>query len=151
MAKRSKIGFGLRGDTIMLFQETHLQQEGMNNTTQYFTTRGWKCHGVAAEPSNGGSTGGFITLHPTRHLIHHVFDYTKQGNGWTALCLQRQGQDIYIIQIYLRTGETLQSPLNAEFLGQLLHFLSHLQAPFIIGETGKLLQMSLLPPPYLAR
>ena len=87
------------GDAIMMFQETHLQEAGLANTMQYFTTRGWKCHGVAAEPTGtGGSTGGFITLHPTRHLIHHVHDYTKQGNGWTALCMERQGQNIYLIQ-----------------------------------------------------
>ena len=123
-----------KADTILMLQETHLQTDSLDNTMQYFSTRGWKCHGVAAEPTgNGGSTGGFITLHPARHLIHHVHDYTKQGNGWTALCMERQGQNIYLVQLYLRTGETLQSSLNADILGQLLHFLDHLQAPFIVG------------------
>lgn len=73
---------------------------------------------MAAEATgNGGSTGGFA----------------KQGNGWTALAMQRQGIEIYLIQPYLRTGKTLQSPLNAEILGQLLQFLDHLHAPFIVG------------------
>ena len=107
-----------KADTILMLQETHLQTGSLDNTMQYFSTRGWKCHGVAAEPTgNGGSTGGFITLHPARHLIHHVHDYTKQGNGWTALCMERQGQNIYLVQLYLRTGETLQSSLNADILG----------------------------------
>ena len=112
-----------QGDTIMLFQETHLQQKALDTTLQYFTCRGWKCHGVAAEPTGtGGSTGGFLTLHATRHLIHHVHAYTKHGNGWTALAMQRDGLELYLIQLYLRTGEPLQSPLNAELLGQLLQF-----------------------------
>ena len=123
-----------QGDKIMLFQETHLQQKALDTTLQYFHSRGWNCHGVASEPTgNGGSTGGFLTLHATRHLIHHVHTYTKQGNGWTALAMQREGLELYLIQLYLRTGEPLQSPLNAELLGQLLQFLDHLQAPFIIG------------------
>ena len=123
-----------QGDTIMLFQETHLQRKALDTTLQYFNCRGWKCHGVEAEPTgNGGATGGFLTLFATRHLIHHVHTYTKQGNGWTALVMQREGLEIYLIQLYLRTGEPLQSPLNADLLGQLLQFLDHLQAPFIIG------------------
>ena len=47
--------------------------------------------------------------------------------------MQRDGLELYLIQLYLRTGEPLQSPLNAELLGQLLQFLDHLRAPFIIG------------------
>ena len=123
-----------QGDTIMFFQETHLQQKAMETAQQYFTSRGWKTHGVAAEPTgHGGSTGGLLTIHATRHLIHHVHTYTQQGNGWTALALQRDGCEIHLIQLYLKTGESLQSPLNADILGQLLQFLDHLQAPFIIG------------------
>ena len=123
-----------QGDTIMMFQETHLQQKAPDSTLQYFTSRGWKAHRVAAEPTGqGGSTGGFLTLHAARHLIHHVHTFTKQGNGWTALAMQRDGIEIYLIQLYLRTGETLQSPLNAEILAQLLQFLDHLHTPYIIG------------------
>ena len=40
-----------------------------------------------------------------------------------ALGLQRQGTTFFLIQLYLRTGETLQSPLNAGILGHLLAFL----------------------------
>ena len=85
-----------QGDTIMLFQETHL-------------------------------------VHPARHLLHHVHTCTKQGNGWAALRMERQGGDLFLIQVYLKTGESFQSPLNAELLGQLLQFLGHLHSPFIIG------------------
>ena len=50
-----------------------------------------------------------------------------------SIGLQRQGVMIFLVQLYLRTGETLQSPLNAEILAQLLQYLSHLNAPFIVG------------------
>ena len=50
-----------------------------------------------------------------------------------ALGLQRQGTTFFLIQLYLRTGETLQSPLNASILGNLLAFLEQIQAPFIVG------------------
>ena len=62
-----------------------------------------------------------------------TYTCAKQGNGWTALSTQRQGFELHLIQLYFRTGESLQSPLNPELLGQLLQFLDHLQAPFIVG------------------
>lgn len=50
-----------------------------------------------------------------------------------AVGYQRDGLHMAIIQLYLRTGETLQSPLNAEILSNLFGFLEILKAPFIIG------------------
>lgn len=78
-------------------------------------------------------TYGFLVLHGTRHLTHQACAYVKEGNGWQAIGLQRQGITFFLIQLYLRTGETLQSPLNADILSQLLHFLEQLHAPFIVG------------------
>ena len=54
-AKRYRIGS--QGDSIMLFQEAHLQKGGLDNTMQYFTTSGcswqrgihWRVH---RSPSN---------------------------------------------------------------------------------------------------
>ena len=50
-----------------------------------------------------------------------------------AIGLQRQSATIFVIQLYFRTGETLQPPLNAEILSHLLPFLEQLQAPYIVG------------------
>ena len=36
-----------QGDTIMMFQETHLQQKALDTTLQYFISRGWKAHVLA--------------------------------------------------------------------------------------------------------
>ena len=47
--------------------------------------------------------------------------------------MERQGGDFFLIQVNLKTGESFQSPLKVELLGQLLHFLGHLQSPFVIG------------------
>ena len=123
-----------KGEHILLFQETHLGQKKMEEAQQYFNTRGWKSHGLPAEPTGrGGNTGGFLILHGTRHLTHVAHSYIQEGNGWMALGLQRQGTTFFLIQLYLRTGETLQSPLNASILGHLLAFLEQIQAPFIVG------------------
>ena len=40
---------------------------------------------------------------------------------------------IFLIQIYLKTGETLQSHNNSLILSNLMAFLHHLGAPFVIG------------------
>ena len=60
--------------------------------------------------------------------------------AWTPTLHQRRkwwdgrdGVHIAIIQLYLRTGETLQSSLNAEILANLFGFLNTVKAPFIIG------------------
>lgn len=48
------------------------------------TTRGWKAYGIPAHPTGqGGKTGGFLTLHSTRHLTHQAQHYSEAGNGWS--------------------------------------------------------------------
>ena len=119
---------------LVFLQETHMGTKTMETALQYFNTRGWRAYGVAAHPTgNGGTSGGFITLHGQKHLTHHIQTYTQEGNGWTAIGLQRADKLILLIQVYLRTGETLQSPRNADILAQLLNLLDHAHAPFIIG------------------
>ena len=77
----------------------------MDEAHQYFNSRGWRSHGIpATDTGKGGTTGGFLVLH---------------GN--------------FVVQLYQRTGEALQSPLNAEILAELLSYLSQLNALFIVG------------------
>ena len=52
----------------------------------------------------GGNTGGFLALHGTRRLTHLAHSYVKEGNGWMALGVQ-QGTTLFVIQLYVRTGE----------------------------------------------
>ena len=49
----------------------------------------------------------------------------------TTAMMRVEGFSLVLIQIYLRTGETLQSNLNADILSQLF-----------IGKTGRILQKS---------
>ena len=72
-------------------------------------------------------------MHSTRHLTHQAQSFTEAGNGWTSIGLQRDNFQVFIIQIYLRTGETLQSTGNSLILSHLLAYLHHLKAPFIVG------------------
>ena len=123
-----------KGDHLLFLQETHLGPKKLNEAQQYFTARGWKTHGLpAADTGRGGTTGGMLTLHGNRHLTHLDHHYLQEGNGWMSVGLQRQDTMIFIIQLYLRTGETLQSPHNADLLAHLLTYLGHLRAPFIVG------------------
>ena len=75
--------------------------------------------------------GVFLCLYPPHHHLHSLQHFCKEG--WMAVGYQREGLHMAIIQLYLRTGETLQSPLNAEILSNLFAFLELLKAPFIIG------------------
>ena len=123
-----------KGDHLLCLQETHLGDKKLAEVQQYFTARGWKTHGAAAtNTGRGGNTGGFLTLHGPRHITHLDHSYNLDGNGWMSIGLQRQDSMIFIIQLYLKTGETLQSPSNADILGALLNYLSHIRAPFILG------------------
>ena len=75
------------------------------------------------------------------HGVEHTHwqgrnDRRCPGATWyqgQAIGLQRQGITISLIQLYLRTGVTLQPPLNADIMSQLLHFLEQLHAPFVVG------------------
>ena len=115
-------------------QETHLNAQKLQEAQQYFIVRGWKVLGTpATDTGKGGNTGGFLCLHPPHHHIHALQHYDKEGNGWMAIGFQPDDLHIAIIQLYLRSGESLQSPLNADILANLFGFLDTLKAPFIIG------------------
>lgn len=123
-----------KGEHLLFLQEIHLGQKKMEEAQQYFFSRGWRTHGIPAhDTGRGGNTGGFLVLHGSRHLTHLDRSYVKEGTGWMSIGLQRQGMMTFLVQLYLRTGETLQSPLNSEILAQLLAYLAHLNAPFIVG------------------
>ena len=123
-----------KADHLIFLQETHLSDSKLQEVMQYFIARGWRALGVPAMATGrGGNTGGFLCLHPPHHHVHSLQHFCKEGNGWMAVGYQRDGLHMAIIQLYLRTGETLQSPLNAEILSNLFGFLEILKAPFIIG------------------
>ena len=68
LAGRCRTGSGIKATRSCYFKK-HIFKSQLY-TLQYLTVRGWKCHGVEAEPTgNGGSTGGFLTIHSSRHLI----------------------------------------------------------------------------------
>ena len=123
-----------KADHLIFLQETHLSEAKLQETMQYFIIRGWRALGVPAMATGrGGNTGGFLCLHPPHHHVHSLQHFCKEGNGWMAVGYQREGLHMAIVQLYLRTGESLQSPLNAEILSNLFVFLEILKAPFIIG------------------
>ena len=123
-----------KADHLLFLQETHLNEKKTNEALQYFIVRGWK--GIALPAANtdkGGTTGGFLCLHPPHHHVHDLRHFDLDGNGWMAVGLQREDMHIAIIQLYLKAGESLQSATNAELLANLFGFLDNLKAPFIIG------------------
>lgn len=121
-----------RTDAMLFLHEAHMGESAAQEAIQYYSNKGWKVGGQAAHPT-GGTSGGFLTLHSTKHLTHQAAEFLHEGNGWTAIGLHRQGALIFLIQIYLKTGETLQSSSNSLILSKLMAFLHHLGAPFIIG------------------
>ena len=123
-----------KADHLLFLQETHLNLNKSNEALQYFIVRGWKGIAVpAAKTDKGGTTGGFLCLHPPHHHVHDLQHFDLEGNGWMAVGLQREDMHIAIIQLYLKTGESLQSATNAEILANLFGFLDNLKAPFISG------------------
>ena len=87
-------------------------------------------HTWLKEPQHGGSILFFHRLayglpaHPallagSSPCTAQGASYVSNGNGWTSIGLERQGLKFFVIQLYLKTGETRQSKQNAEILGQL--------------------------------
>lgn len=126
------------------FKETHLSERKLQETLQYFVVRGWNALGTpASDTGRGGNTGGFLCLHAPRHHVHTLQRFLKEGDGWMAVGYQKEDLHIAIIQLYLRAGENLQSPLNAEILANLFGFLERLKAPFISKAGYRIVAMVL--------
>ena len=59
--------------------------------------------------------------------------FSCKGAGFQAVALRVRGSDLYLINLYLKSGEGFRSPTNAAVLAQLLPFLASVRGSFLVA------------------
>ena len=114
--------------------ETHLDPQQHQQTCQYFSIRGRTAFGTPAQAneSNAGSHGGILVLGDPSCGLTPLESYTNQGCGFQAFLWQATECTILVAGTYMKTGETLQSDVNATILARLLALVQATNHPFVL-------------------
>ena len=126
-----------RKSEVYILVETHLDPQQHQQTCQYFTIRGRTAFGTPAlaNDSKTGSHGGILVLGDVSCGLTPLESYSNQGCGFQAFLWQATECTILVAGTYLKTGETLQSDVNATILARLLALVQATNHPFaLLGD-----------------
>ena len=120
-----------RKSEVYILVETHLDPQQHQQTCQYFTIRGRTAFGTPAlaNDSNTGSHGGILDVSCG---LTPLESYSNQGCGFQTFLWQATECTILVAGTYLKTGETLQSDVNATILARLLALVQATNHPFVL-------------------
>ena len=82
--------------------------------------------------SNTGTHGGILVLGDVSCGLTALESYSNQGCGFQAFLWQATDCTILVAGTYLKTGETLQSEVNATILARLLALVQAINHPFVL-------------------
>ncbi|CAE7320490.1 unnamed protein product [Symbiodinium sp. CCMP2592] len=124
---------------LALLQETHLDAKDVSLLAAHAGMFGYEvfqCPAVAT--GKGGNTGGLAILH-RRHLdVSQVTSHLVEGNGYQAAMFRVKGFDLYVVNVYLKSGEGFQSSTNAGIIASLLSFVRSVRGAFaILGDFNE--------------
>ena len=123
-----------RQSEVYVLVETHLDPQQHQQTCQYFSIRGRTAFGTPAQAneSNTGTHGGILVLADPSCGLTPLESYTNQGCGFQAFLWQATECTILVAGTYMKTGETLQSDVNATILARLLALAQATNHPFVL-------------------
>ena len=127
---------------LILVQETHLVSGSTSALHQQMGVLGYRVTCAAASHTGkGGTTGGLAIFHKNHLDVRFVTEHLQDGAGFTAVALRVKGCDLFIVTVYLKSGEGFQSEANAALLGHLDPCLRSVQGIyFAAGDYNEDLQ-----------
>ena len=117
---------------VTCVQETHVkkpQQEGLKSGLLAASLESWA---LPAEGTQGGSTGGLVTVARTHLQTRHLHTLGEQGKGCIFIGIRFQGWEIAIGNVYLESGKGPGSGVNPGLLAQIAVFVQELRIPWIM-------------------
>ena len=125
----------LRPDLIFV-QETHLVEANCATIAQQFAAYGYVASTLpAVATGRGGCSGGLALLHRQHLDVKHVLQFSLKGAGFLASEMRVKGFDLFVVTVYLQSGEGFQSAVNSEVLSRLIPFLKSVKgAYFVAGD-----------------
>ena len=115
-----------------LFQETHLPEYKSEQLANDVGSRGYQALFLPALPTGNGGFSGGLAICSKKHLdVRQVTSFSSNGAGFQAVALRVRGTDLYLVNLYLKSGEGFQSPTNVSVLARLLPFLASVRGSFL--------------------
>ena len=119
---------------VFMFQETHLPDDRSEQLANDVSSKGFQSQCLPALPTGNGGFSGGLAICAKKHLdVRQAAHFSCKGAGFQAVALRVRGSDLYLINLYLKSGEGFRSPTNAAVLAQLLPFLASVRGSFLVA------------------
>ena len=119
---------------VFMFQETHLPDDRSEQIANDVGSRGFQSQCLPALPTGNGFFSGGLAICAKKHLdVRQAAQFSYKGAGFQAVALRVRGSDLYLVNLYLKSGEGFRSPTNAAVLAQLLPFLASVRGSFLVA------------------
>ena len=124
---------------LCLLQETHVTAEQGDIIATHVAYAGYNVFSVPGHPTEGGGTSGGLAVCFRKHLdVRKVHQFDHKGAGFQAVALRIKDMDVFIVNVYLRSGEGFQSKTNVAVLSHLIPFLRSVKGEFIaVGDFNE--------------
>ena len=106
-------------DTLLLVQETHLDEEGQKSFRATAVQAGLHAFGGLGGPSNPRPKGGVAILMPRKEHGRMVQHFNQEGCGFVMVELPKVKCSLWVVSIYLQCSTGLQRSPNSDILAQL--------------------------------
>ena len=117
---------------IACLQETHVdkgQQNGLQSGLAAVSLESW-AH--PAEATQGGNSGGLVTVAKSHLQTRHLHSSGAQGKGFVVTGIRFHGWDLAIGNVYLESGKGPGGGVNPQILAELAVFVQELRIPWIL-------------------
>ena len=117
---------------VACLQETHQVEsatEAMTSSLKAIALEPWA---LPAEPTQGGSTGGLVSMSRSNYQTRFLHKHGESGKGFVFSGIRFHGWEMAIGNLYLESGVGPEGGVNPSLLAALALFLQELRIPWIV-------------------
>ena len=93
-----------RDESFWLLQETHVTESDTRALVNKFQSVGKQAWAGPAAPTQGGSSGGLLTLAPSHRNAATGPAFLLDGKGFVSVSIRFRGWDLLLVNLYLQSG-----------------------------------------------
>ncbi|CAE7692335.1 unnamed protein product [Symbiodinium sp. CCMP2592] len=122
---------------LCLVQETHITKEQGDLISTHVGPFGYKAFSLPGHPTGGGGNSGGLAVVFKKHLdVRKAHHFLHHGVGFQAVVLRIRDVDLFLVNVYLKSGEGFRSQANAKVLSHLISFLRSVRF-FVAGDFNE--------------
>ncbi|CAE7539966.1 unnamed protein product [Symbiodinium natans] len=121
-----------RDESFWLLQETHVTESDTRALVNKFQSVGKQAWAGPAAPTQGGSSGGLLTLAPSHRNAATGPAFLLDGKGFVSVSIRFRGWDLLLVNLYLQSGVGPTGGVNPEILRRLAALLSQTSTPWLV-------------------